>query len=525
MPKSFDLKGILGLILQVLGLTYANIRSRAVKILGPKVVEALETGAEIFKTLITEGPAGLWKWIRDKVSALKDAAISSIKDFVITKVITAGVTWIISLLNPASAFIKACKAIYNVVMFFVERGAQIMALVNAILDSIISIAKGNIAGAAAYVESVLAKAVPIVISFLASLLGLGGISEKIKAILEKIREPINAAIDWVINKAVALAKAAGSLLGFGKKTAEGTDPDHDAKVAAGVAALHQEESKYLVDGKLTREGAEKVAATVKSQHPVFRSLTVADGGTTWNYDYAASPAEEEPGKPKEELVFESIPYYVFRLPDRSVKVEYPTASDDPKKIEALIKADATYDAQIRALIEGLGMDRDQAEEFLSKLPVAPGLVAPLLASFARKSEESPPEEFLIKELSSQLTTLRAAVSGLPTAERKATFVYRGEGRESPLADVALVFTQHPKARWTKREHGQKGGPKPAGEPVFHEYVWQGPNPKVIKHGAVRVNASGTVVEILAVPDHIEGGRLRLIELMRKARWPLAPDLT
>jgi len=232
MPKSFDLKGIIGLILQVLGLTYANIRARAVKILGPKVVEALETGAEIFKTLITEGPAGLWKWIKDKVSALKDAAISSIKDFVISKVITAGVTWILSLLNPASAFIKACKAIYDVVMFFVERGAQIMALVNAILDSIISIAKGDIAGAAAYVESVLAKSVPVVISFLASLLGLGGISEKIKAILEKIREPINAAIDWVINLAVSAVKAVGKLLGFGK------EKEKDQKEApSGVKAL------------------------------------------------------------------------------------------------------------------------------------------------------------------------------------------------------------------------------------------------------------------------------------------------
>ncbi len=139
--------------------------------------------------------------------------IGSIKDFVMTKVITAGVTWIISLLNPASAFIKACKAIYDVVMFFVERGAQIMALVNAILDSIISIAKGNIAGAAAYVESVLAKTVPVVISFLASVLGLGGISEKIKAIIEKIREPINAAIDWVIKKAVELVRSVAGFVG------------------------------------------------------------------------------------------------------------------------------------------------------------------------------------------------------------------------------------------------------------------------------------------------------------------------
>ena len=64
------------------------------------------------------------------------------------EVIKAGITWLIGLLNPASAFIKACKAIYDIVMFFIERGAQIMDFVNAILDSIGAIAKGNIGAAA-----------------------------------------------------------------------------------------------------------------------------------------------------------------------------------------------------------------------------------------------------------------------------------------------------------------------------------------------------------------------------------------
>ncbi|WP_162917693.1 hypothetical protein [Dongia deserti] len=42
-------------------------------------------------------------------------------------------TWLIGLLNPASAFVKACKAIYDIIMFFVNRGSQIMALVNGSL--------------------------------------------------------------------------------------------------------------------------------------------------------------------------------------------------------------------------------------------------------------------------------------------------------------------------------------------------------------------------------------------------------
>ncbi|RDC62670.1 eCIS core domain-containing protein [Adhaeribacter pallidiroseus] len=221
MPQSFDAKGIMSLILQVLGLTYANIRARAVNIVGEKVVAGLEKAAEIFIILKNEGIGGLWRFIKEKVEQLKDTVIESIKSFVIEKIVVAGVTWLVSMLNPASAFIKACKMIYDVIMFFVTRGSQIMALVNAVIDSVTAIAKGAIGVAATAVENALAKALPVAISFLASLLGLGGISEKIKAIIAKIQAPINAAIDWVINKAVALVKAAGKLLMAGGKKVVG----------------------------------------------------------------------------------------------------------------------------------------------------------------------------------------------------------------------------------------------------------------------------------------------------------------
>jgi hypothetical protein len=213
LPGSFDLKGILSLVMQLLGLTYANLRARAVKLVGPKVVERLEQVAEVFKILQGEGPAGLWKFIKDKLSELKEQAMGQIKEFVITKVITAGITWLISMLNPASAFVKACKAIYDIVMFFIERGSQIAGLVNAILDSIGAIASGSIGGAAKLVEDALGKAVPVAISFLASLLGLGGIGAKIRSIIEKIQKPVNDAIDKVIG---GVLKGAKFLLGKAK---------------------------------------------------------------------------------------------------------------------------------------------------------------------------------------------------------------------------------------------------------------------------------------------------------------------
>ncbi len=288
MPATFDLKGILSLVLQVLGLTYANIRARAVRILGEEMVSRLEQVAEIFMILVTQGPAGLWQYIKDKVGDLKTMVVEGIKSFVMEKIIIAGITWIVSLLNPASAFIKACKAIYDIIMFFVTRGSQIMALVNAVLDSVEAIASGAIGGAAAAVENALARGIPVVIGFLASLLGLGGISQKIRSIIERIQAPVNAAIDWVINKAVAIVKKTGQLLGIGKQDKE----DETAVVAMeGVVkqSFTMDTQGHTLTAKAEGESLSiKVASAVEIE--VQSALSAAIG------EVNAKP--KFPGKPK-----------------------------------------------------------------------------------------------------------------------------------------------------------------------------------------------------------------------------------
>lgn len=338
LPESFDMKGILSLVLQVLGLTYSNIRKRAVNILGEELVSRLEQVAEIFKILITEGPGGLWEYIKDKLSDLKNQVIEGVKSFVVESVITAGIKWVIGLLNPASAFIKACMAIYDIIKFFIERGSQIIDLINAIVDSLASIVSGNISAAAKLVEDALAKALPVVIGFLASLLGLGDVSAKIRSVIETIQEPVNAAIDWVIHQAVKLVKAAGKLFGIGQEepaakeeVPETDDPEHDAKVLAGLAAIDTEEQRYVEAGEISYENARVVAETVKEEHSVFRSITVVDGGDSWDYRYAASPVDvydttvsklEGRGEPKdpEEAAIEREAGQEF---DRSQQSTYP----------------------------------------------------------------------------------------------------------------------------------------------------------------------------------------------------------
>ncbi len=228
IPKSFDVQGILRMLASIFGLTWAHIRSRIVRRIGAKAMGAVETGVDIFRRFATEGLGGLWEMLLEKLGNIRDMILEKVKDFVITRIITAGITWLISLLNPAAAFIKACKLIYDVIKFFIDNGERIAKFVNTVVDSVVDIVRGNVGGVVAKIENALAQMVPILIGFLASVLGLGGIGQKIREIIEALRKPVTRALDWVIAKGMKLASPIIRKL-------SGVAAKAKAKVAAGKA--------------------------------------------------------------------------------------------------------------------------------------------------------------------------------------------------------------------------------------------------------------------------------------------------
>ena len=98
-------------------------------------------------------------------------------------------------------------------MFVVEKARQIMAFVSAVTDSIAAIATGNLTDAATKVEKALASGIPVAIGFLASLLGLGGITTKIKEIITNVRTAVDNAINAVFNSG-PVQKVAGFIRGI-----------------------------------------------------------------------------------------------------------------------------------------------------------------------------------------------------------------------------------------------------------------------------------------------------------------------
>jgi len=291
MPAKFDLKGIIGMIGSLLGLTWNAIRGRIVSRGVPdQAVTAVEESEPLAQKLKGEGIGGIWEAIAERVGDLKDKLLSKISEYLIPTVLIAGITWLISMLNPASAFIKACKMIIDFITFIIERGAQIAAFVNSVLDAVVAIAGGGGGGVGGLIEKALAGSIPVLIGALAAFLGIGGIANKVKAFFQSLSKPVMKAVDWVADKLVAFGKKIWGKLkaGAGKlkdKATAGGGPagppgtrkvkDRDADRSDGDRDLTA--ASTAAEAILTRPGVDR--ATVAAALPGVRStygLTRAD---------------------------------------------------------------------------------------------------------------------------------------------------------------------------------------------------------------------------------------------------------
>lgn len=208
LPEKFDLLGIFGLVAQILGLTYDNVKARIIKKLpaAATVFDVIEKGFALVMKLKDLDFSGLWEEAKAALANLKDTVIGGIRNWLITTVIKEGIVWLLSLTNPASAIVKALKVLFDLAMWLIERFEQIKEFVLSVYDAVAKIAAGVLEPAAKAVEDALSRALPVVISMVASFLGLGGIGKAVKEVLEKITTPINKVIDAVIDKVVAFAK-------------------------------------------------------------------------------------------------------------------------------------------------------------------------------------------------------------------------------------------------------------------------------------------------------------------------------
>jgi dolichol kinase len=450
IPQSFDIREIIKFVLSVLGLTWQNIRQKLVKVLGETAVKALETGFDIVVTLVTQGPAAAWEKIKEALTNLKEMVIEGIMSFVIEKVVQSAVIKLVSMLNPAGAVIQAIIAIYNTIMFFIERLRTIIQVAMAFIDSIAAIANGVIGAAANRVEATLAGLLTLAISFLARLVGLGKVSDAVIKIINKIRAPIDKALDRVVDWIVKTAKKfLAKLTGKDKDK----DPEKEKKLQAGLKALQEVTAKYASE-EVDQQQLGTETAGVKSRNPVFISLAVEAREKKFIYRYRTNPEGTAEGPVQGDNW--RVGTHTVDKPTTAKKNAKGESHHVPAKVllswigDVFKVAGEAFDrpalkskgAQIKGNPEGTGLSAiwlsKKAHKAVHSRPGKPGDLAALTASIKGematiKAERQKDEEFQTRMITTQ--------EGLPTAKPgRATL-----GRELLGVDVGAFKTLRTKA--------------------------------------------------------------------------------
>ncbi len=214
-PTEFTVKGVLGFVLQLLDITVERVLERLALKIGREKVDKIRdfldaaTGVWRFvSVLINDGVTGLWEFVQEKLSDLWSLVLDAVIGWVTQKIITEVTIKILSMLDPSGimAVIQSALAIYRAIETFVEQLRAMLEIVSRVLDGINGIASGAIDQAAGFLENAMARSLTVALAFLANQAGLGGLSSRIKEFVEAVREKVNEAIDWIIDKGMRLGQ-------------------------------------------------------------------------------------------------------------------------------------------------------------------------------------------------------------------------------------------------------------------------------------------------------------------------------
>ena len=221
-PADLSFQSILGFVLDVLGLTIDNVWERLALKIGPERVAQIRSAIDTLSGIWTfikdvweRGPIAIWEYVQEQLSNLWTMVLEQIQNWIMTRIVEQVVTRLLSMLDPTGimAVVNSFIAFYRAVQSFIEKLREMLEIVNSFVAGVANIARGNIADAANFLEAALARAVPVAIGFLANQVGLRGLGARIAEMIGGLRDRVNAAIDWLIDRALAVG---GAILTMGR---------------------------------------------------------------------------------------------------------------------------------------------------------------------------------------------------------------------------------------------------------------------------------------------------------------------
>ncbi len=225
-PADLSFQSILGFVLDVLGLTIDNVWERLALKIGPERVAQIRAAIDTLSGIWTfikdvweRGPIAIWEYVQEQLSNLWTMVLEQIQNWIMTRIVEQVTTRLLSMLDPTGimAVVNSFIAFYRAVQSFIEKLREMLEIVNSFVAGVANIARGNIADAANFLEAALARAVPVAIGFLANQVGLRGLGARIAEMIAGLREKVNGAIDWLIDKALAVG---GALLTMGRNAVD-----------------------------------------------------------------------------------------------------------------------------------------------------------------------------------------------------------------------------------------------------------------------------------------------------------------
>lgn len=289
VPKDFSLKSIVTFFLQIMGITWPNIRKIIAKKVGEKNVALIEKIWSLVSVFLDKGVEGIFEMIEQALDpqALVDQVIQMAVDYMVTAIAKQVAVRLALLFNPAGAILQAIEAIYRVLKWVFQNAARIFTLIETIVNGVADIIAGNVGGFANAVEKGLEMLIAPVLGFIADYFSLGDlpkiVAKQIKGFQAWILGKIEAGFDWVIAKGKALLAALG--IG-GKKDKEKDKDDPDGIKATAEAMLLQ-----TLGESATPEEVEAAIPGVftELQPKGLKALTMRQSDDGYEIDAEASP--------------------------------------------------------------------------------------------------------------------------------------------------------------------------------------------------------------------------------------------
>jgi hypothetical protein len=230
LPKSFDAKGIIGFLLDLVGLGLSSIKNIARKVLGSGVVTLIEKGEagaekikQIFDILASEGPAGLFRFLQSEFEQMKEQVLGEAGKALAESLVIAGIKKVLGIISGlvsggVGTVITIVLTIIDVILWFRDNAARLAELVSTIAGTAMAILEGQVSVVASAINNVLKRLLPVVLGFVGALIGVGGAVRKIQQVFKAIQKPATKAITALFQK---LKKTIKKLLGKAKKKGKG----------------------------------------------------------------------------------------------------------------------------------------------------------------------------------------------------------------------------------------------------------------------------------------------------------------